>query len=132
MNKEQAPQTYQQMKHRLFFVGLALDVLVLLLFFFSGNSLLLKNFASQFSSQSFVIIGIYLLFLGVILYVVHFPLNLFSGFIWEHKFHLSTQKFSFSTSAFWFHILYDDISPLHDQRGGSEALQALVKRIACI
>lgn len=92
-NKD-ASQIYHRVKNKLFFVGLFLDILILSFFFFSGLSVSLKIFASQFSSHAVVLNSIYILIFSLGIYVFHFPLNVFTGFFWEHKFKLSTQTFS--------------------------------------
>jgi len=92
MEKAQA-KTYQNIKNRLFFFGLAIDIIVLIVFFFGGYSVFIRNYASNVSHSSFLVIGIYYSIFCLIIYVIHFPLSFFLGFTLEHKFHLSTQKF---------------------------------------
>ncbi len=88
----QAPR-YQKVKNYLFFVSLAIDIIILWIFFASGYSALLKNYAQGISSFAFIVNGLYLFIFSVIFYLIHFPLSVFSEFVWEHKFKLSNQKF---------------------------------------
>jgi len=101
MEAQEAQKDYNRVKNRLFFVSLFLDTAVLLIFFSSGLSLGLKNYSAQFSSHPVLINGIYIFVLCFGFYVIHFPLSVFKGYFWEHKFHLSNQKFS--------HWLIDDL-----------------------
>lgn len=90
----QNPQArqYHKIKNYLFFVSLAVDIFVLGGFFFGGYSAALKSRAEGIFSSVYGVNAFYFLIFSVIFYLAHFPLNLFSGFIWEHKFGLSRQK----------------------------------------
>lgn len=91
MDTDSSASTYQNIKHISFFVGLLLDIAVLLLLFFSGATFLLKQHLLNFSANLFIVNGLYIFFFSLIMYVVHFPLNFYIGFILEHKFQLSNQ-----------------------------------------
>lgn len=86
-------QKYQRGKNRLFLASLIYDVILLGGFFFSGFSFFLRDLSRHLSSNPFGVNGIYLAIFCSALYLLHFPLNFFSGFIREHKFHLSNQTF---------------------------------------
>lgn len=93
MNQTANAKSYQRGKHRLFFTGLTLDLVVLLLFFLSGLSLSLREISFRCSPLSFIANGIYIFILSWGMYGIHLPLDFLGGFIWEHKFKLSTQSF---------------------------------------
>lgn len=84
---------YHKVKYIFFFISLFLDIFFLLVFFLSGLSFKLSHFAAQTFSSNLSANGFYLLTLSAVLYMVHFPLNFFIEFIWEHKFQLSQQSF---------------------------------------
>lgn len=89
----QASRKYHRIKKWLFFVGLFLDVCFLLFLFSSGYTFSLKNIALGVHSNFFIVNGIYFVLIDLIMYAIHFPLNYFEGFYWEHKFDLSNQTF---------------------------------------
>jgi len=91
MSEDQRSKTYQKLKHRIFFISLCLDIIFLSFLWGSGLSTELAAFSSRFSSNPIMINGIFLIALSAGFYILHFPLNVFTGFIWEHKHHLSTQ-----------------------------------------
>jgi len=93
MEKPEAPRSYQRGKNIFFFVGLFLDVALLGVLFFSGGSFALERFASSLSSNKFFVNLIYLACFSLGFYVIHFPINYFLDFVWEHKFNLSNQNF---------------------------------------
>ncbi|MDP2938644.1 MAG: M48 family metallopeptidase [Candidatus Omnitrophota bacterium] len=83
---------YHTLKNRLFFINLALNILFLVIFFFSGLSLALRNKAFSIFSQAPLINGFYIMAFCIIFYILNFPLNFYEGFILEHKFKLSNQN----------------------------------------
>ncbi len=93
MKDHHRSQSYQKVKNSLFFVSLSLDFIFLCLFFFSGLSAHLKNFALTLTPHFFWVNAIYLTGFCLGMYLLHFPMSYFSGYYWEHRFHLSNQKF---------------------------------------
>ncbi|MCD4779865.1 MAG: M48 family metallopeptidase [Candidatus Omnitrophica bacterium] len=89
---------YHQLKNRLYFFSLFIDVLVLLFIFFSGYSQNIKLWAQRLSGMPVIFNGLYLIVFSLLMSVVHFPMSVFSGFYWEHRFQLSNQSF---TQWFW-------------------------------
>lgn len=92
-NQEGNSKAYHRVKNVLFLVGLILDFSILLVIFLSGFSASIKEFACQISSNTFIINAVYFLIFSSVMYALHFPLSIFSGFTWEHKFKLSNQSF---------------------------------------
>lgn len=85
---------YQSAKIRLFFIELAVTIIYFLVFQFSGISRLTKSYVLRFfENQALIIIG-YLFIFGAIYYLINFPIKFYSGFLLEHKYALSNQKFS--------------------------------------
>ncbi|MFH1406804.1 MAG: M48 family metallopeptidase [Candidatus Omnitrophota bacterium] len=94
MRSGQNYKQYSRIKHALAFAGIAVPVLFLTAVLFSGLSLELRNFAAGISDNFYLNIVLYLLILGAAYYILTFPLGFYSGFILEHKFNLSSQKFN--------------------------------------
>ncbi len=93
MKDPQNSKMYQKVKNRLFLIGIIFDFIILIFFFKSGYSLQLKTFALQSSAHFFWINAVYISLFCLGMYIVHFPLGYFSGYLWEHKFKLSNQNF---------------------------------------
>ncbi|MBF0479293.1 MAG: M48 family metallopeptidase [Candidatus Omnitrophica bacterium] len=84
---------YHRVKNRMFFSGLFLDFAFLMIFFFAGWSLTVRNWTFVISSNFWIANGLYVFLFSSLLYLLHLPLNFFLGYIWEHKFQLSNQNF---------------------------------------
>ncbi len=83
---------YQEIKYRVFYFSLALDIALLIFFQLSGWSALLRSWALSLASAAWVMNAIYLFVFSLVGYVIHLPLDYFTGYHWEHRFDLSTQK----------------------------------------
>ena len=81
MNTSSASRRYHQIKNWIFVGSLILDVALLIFFFFSGLSVLLKNFVLRWASQLQAVDGLYILFFSLGAYLIGFPINFFSGFV---------------------------------------------------
>jgi len=94
MDKEPLANQYQKQKLQLFFVGLALDIVFLLILSFGGGTFIIKQWALAVAQSPFFVIAAYTMILLCMLGLLHFPLQVYKGFILEHKFNLSKQTFS--------------------------------------
>ena len=92
MSENSSAKAYQKTKYRLFYVSLALDVVILIAFQLSGWSVELREWAFRVTSSIGLVNAIYLSAFTLAGYVLHFPLDFFVEYFWEHKFNLSTQK----------------------------------------
>jgi len=70
---------------------------LLLVFLGSGLSLFLENLLQNFALPSYALIAGYLLVISLGYYLFNLPLNFYSDFTLEHKFHLSKQ----GAGAWW-------------------------------
>lgn len=91
MKGQETASAYHRVKNRGFYASLALDILFLSGLFFFGISLRLQDFVAGLSSSAWVINGLYIGVVAGAMYLVHFPLNFFLTFTWEHRFQLSNQ-----------------------------------------
>jgi len=85
------PKKYHRIKNRLFLVGLALSVLILLALILSGFSTSLKIKLGPFAKDRILLNGLYAACIAIIFYLLEFPLDFYEGFILEHRFGLSCQ-----------------------------------------
>lgn len=93
-NSSQSPsREYNRIKNILFFSGFVFDIVLLLVFYFSQTSMQLKLMAAEINPQFHVTNALYIVGFSVLMYIVHFPLSVYSGFILEHRFSLSNQSF---------------------------------------
>lgn len=90
---EQRSKEYSKIKNRLEVIGIFLPVILLVIFLFTGLSLKLRDFVEQATVNPYLVVAIYFIILGWIFYLIGFPLGFFEGFVLEHKFGLSNQKF---------------------------------------
>jgi len=93
VDKNQQSKTYHRVKILLFFLSLLTYIIVFAVFIAGGLSVSLRDFSLSLFTNPFLVILIYTGVLGMVLYWVDFPIRFFEGFIWEHRFHLSNQKF---------------------------------------
>lgn len=94
MLNEAAPsKRYHKVKHLLFFVSLLFDVIILILFFNSGLSVDLRDWAKTASPFLPTTNACYLFVFGAGMYILHFPFRYFEDYRWEHQFNLSNQTF---------------------------------------
>lgn len=92
MKADDRAKAYHKVKKQLFFAGLSLDIFVLLFLFLSGASLGMESFASGVTHNPWLQNGIYFSIFALLLGLVHFPMDFFLGYVWEHRFGLSTQR----------------------------------------
>ena len=93
MDRQTNSQYYHRVKNYVFFANLVFNLVLLFIFLKGGFSVSLRGFCAQFSSQVFILNAVYLTVFAALIYILNFPFSLFEGFIWEHKFKLSNQKF---------------------------------------
>jgi len=86
-------KAYSRQKHRVAILSIILSPAILAIFVVSGVSLHVKNLASTASSNNYInLLGFYAL-IGFLYYAITVPLAYYSGFVLEHKFGLSNQRF---------------------------------------
>jgi len=91
MGQDAPSKAYHRLKNNLFFFSLTFDVLLLVVFFFSGWSGRLKLWAGDVTAQPLLLNGLYFLGFALAFYVIHLPLHFYSEYMLEHQFKLSNQ-----------------------------------------
>jgi len=84
---------YSKIKFRITFANIGTTFAFLIFMLASGASISLSNAAARWTSGIYAQIGLYLLMFGVIFYIITFSLDLYGGFVVEHRFSLSNQTF---------------------------------------
>lgn len=74
--------------------NLTIDIIFWVVIIFSGLGILLANICYQTLEQPLLQFYLFVIFLGGLSFLIHFPLSFYSGFVLEHQFSLSTQSLS--------------------------------------
>lgn len=83
---------YHQIKNFLFVVNLLVSLIVLLIFLVFGFSIFLRAYLRMYFVNELVLNGFFFTIFYLVITIISFPLDLFEGFILEHKFKLSRQN----------------------------------------
>ena len=70
-----------------------LGILFILILLFFGFSARIRDFSLNYTNSPWILILLYLFIVSVIYEIFSFPLDFYDGFVLEHKFGLSNQKF---------------------------------------
>ncbi|PIQ88547.1 MAG: hypothetical protein COV72_07935 [Candidatus Omnitrophica bacterium CG11_big_fil_rev_8_21_14_0_20_42_13] len=89
----ESSKKYHYIKNWLFLASIFLSLLGLYLLLVSGLSMQIKNFILRFFHNNFLVVGSYILIINIGYAAIDFPLALYEGFVLEHRFKLSNQKF---------------------------------------
>lgn len=91
---ETPPQAkeYHRIKNRLLKVNLIFSFAILLVIVTSGFALWLRSHLLNICANTFILNGIYMAVLGIIFYILGFPLEFYEEFVLEHRFNLSNQS----------------------------------------
>ena len=85
---------YESTKQFVGVTGFIIDALILFYLLESGSSVRLRQFAETLSSSPWSVVAIYVLLVGAIFKIFDLPLAFYSGYVVEHRFHLSHQSFA--------------------------------------
>ena len=85
---------YNNMKLILGIAGFALQMAFLQIVLLTGLSSYIADYSLRWVSNAYIAMLIYLVILGFIDGVLFFPLDLYSGFLLEHRYSLSNQTFA--------------------------------------
>src|SRR5438552_16008555 len=84
------PKKYESIKYFVSVSGFALDILILIYLLLYG-SVRIRDFAESVASSQATVVLVYILAVGLVFKVVELPLAFYSGYVIEHRFHLSRQ-----------------------------------------
>lgn len=86
-------RAYASRRATLMLIGPLYSILASLLLLVSGLSARMRDIAHRVSGRRYVRVLVYLVLSSLVLFVLSFPLEWYSGFQLEHAFQLSTQSF---------------------------------------
>jgi Zn-dependent protease with chaperone function len=84
------PKKYENIKYFISISGFVLDVLILIYLLLHG-SVRIRDFAASVASSDALVVLVYILAVGLVFKLVELPLSFYSGYVVEHRFHLSRQ-----------------------------------------
>ncbi len=84
---------YNNIKLALGITEAVVSFILLLLFVALGYSSSLENFIRGYFSNDYLVLGAFVLILGIASAVIFSPLNFYTGYFLEHKYNLSNQTF---------------------------------------
>ena len=90
---EDRARIYESLKNRIFLYEVLLSLAFLIIFILSGASVHLSAYILTYCPNIWLKIYVYVVYFSLIYFVLAFPLSLYSGFLLERRFGLSTQTF---------------------------------------
>ena len=90
--RQRAAKEYAGIKRRLFFVDLALAILLVLALLFLGWSAGVRDWAESMSDSPWLVVALYSVALGVGYTLLSLPLGFYAGHVLPHRYGLSTQS----------------------------------------
>ncbi len=91
--RQRLAREYASIRRMLFFASLALSLVGVGLLLFAGWSIGLRQWLETFSSDPWVVVGLYGATVGVLYSLISLPLDFYSGYVLPHRYRLSTQGF---------------------------------------
>jgi len=86
-------KAYNRIKLIISILVTSLGILFLIVLIFTGLSKYIADISFRFSSNIYIALVIFILFLFIIQSIISFPFSLYSGYYVEHKYSLSNQTF---------------------------------------
>jgi len=91
--EEEKAKRYNRIARRIRIDDFILGMGLLFVLLFGGISHRIRDLALIYTSSPWVLVIFYLLVIGVVFEIISFPLSVYGGFLLEHKFKLSDQRF---------------------------------------
>lgn len=84
---------YNRARYRIYFGGVALDIVIYFLLWWLGFGVWLRNLAARASHRRIIQCLIFVPVFWILVALIGSPLDYYSGFVVERRFHLSTESF---------------------------------------
>lgn len=91
--EEEKAKRYNRIARRISIAEFILGMALLLVLLFGNFSHSVRDLALIYTSSPWVLVLFYLLAIGIVFEIISFPLSVYGGFLLEHKFKLSNQRF---------------------------------------
>lgn len=92
--EDEKAKRYNRIARRISIAEFGLGTGLLLVLLFGGISHRIRDMALIYTSSPWVLVLFYLSAIGIVFEIISFPPSVYGGFLLEHKFKLSDQKFS--------------------------------------
>jgi STE24 endopeptidase len=92
--RQKKAKQYARINRRLMLLDLSISGLYMLAWLFLGWSESLKEWLVQFTTNDWLLVLLFVIVIGGILFIINLPLSFYQGYILPHRFELSTQKLS--------------------------------------
>jgi STE24 endopeptidase len=94
LERQKRAKEYSRINRRLMVVDLLITAVYFIAWLVLGWSQALSSRLTQITSNEWLLVFLYVLVVGAIMFVINLPLSYYQGFILPHKYELSTQRFS--------------------------------------
>jgi len=92
--KQKKAKRYARINRRLMLIDLAINGIYMLIWLVFGLSQGLKSWLLQFTNNDWLLVFLYILVIGGILFVINLPLSFYQGYTLPYQYDLSTQTIS--------------------------------------
>jgi Zn-dependent protease with chaperone function len=94
LERQRRAKQYARINRRLMLVDLLISGLYMLAWLVLGWSQALKEWLMQFTTNEWLLVFFYVIFIGGIFFIVNLPISYYQGYLLPHRFELSNQKLS--------------------------------------
>lgn len=92
-DRQKQAKEYGRIKRRMMLVDLFLSGLYMIAWLFFGWSKVLRDWISQYTTNEWLVVLLFVIIFGGILFIIDLPLSFYQGYVLPHRYNLSNQKF---------------------------------------
>ena len=92
-DRQKQAKEYGRIKRRMMLVDLFLSGLYMIAWLFFGWSKVLRDWISQYTTNEWLALFLFVIIFGGILFIIDLPLSFYQGYVLPHRYNLSNQKF---------------------------------------
>ncbi len=92
LDRQQKAKEYARIKRRMMLVDLLISGLYVIAWLFFGWSKDLRDWIIQYTSNEWLVVLLFVIVFGGILFIINLPLSFYQGYILPHRYELSNQK----------------------------------------
>jgi STE24 endopeptidase len=92
--RQKRAKQYARINRRLMVLDLLISGLYMLAWLLFGWSVALKDWLLQYTTNDWLLVLLFVIIVGGILFIINLPLSYYQGYILPHRFDLSTEKIS--------------------------------------